>query len=165
MATAARPRDPFRSPVAAAMRAQAKRVATAGPPEPEVGAPVLRLACVAAAGTYAFTRWLALISGPPSGAALRAALLAIATGAALVAAGRARSTARRVAATAATVIAAFALALLIAGVPLGDLDPREWGALAAGLGDGLSALPGLTVPYRGNDPWTRTVLVLGGVLL
>src|SRR3954449_8195420 len=165
MAVSVPPRDPFRSPVAAAMRRQALRAAAAGPAEAGVGAPVLRLACVVAAGTYAFARWLVLIDGPPSGAGAAAAALAAATGAGLILAGRTHSAARRAAALGATLVAAAAGALLIAGAPLADLGPLRWGALSSGLGDGLDALPGLTVPYRGADAWARVILVLGGVLL
>jgi transglutaminase-like putative cysteine protease len=165
MTTATRPRDPFRSPVAEAMRAQARRAVDAGPAEPELSAPVLRLACVVVVGAFAFSRWLALVQHPPAGAVFRAMLVAGAAGVTLILAGRASSAARRAALTAATLVVAAALALLVAGVPLSDLDPRAWGTLASGLGDGLGALPGLTVPYRGEDAWARTILVLGGVLL
>jgi transglutaminase-like putative cysteine protease len=151
--------------MAAAMRAQARRAVDAGPVEPELGAPALRLACVVAAGTFAFARWLTLLERPPSGAAAAAAAAALATGAALVLAGRLAARARRVPAIASVLVVALAAALLVAAVPVSDLDPRSWGRLASGLGDGLGALPGLTVPYRGADARARTILVLGGMLL
>jgi transglutaminase-like putative cysteine protease len=165
MATAARPRDPFRSPMAEAMRAQARRAIDAGPAEPELSAPVLRLACVVLAGTFAFSQWLALLDHRPPGAVIRAFLVAAAFGAALVYAGRRSSAPRRAAAIATTVVGALMLGLVVARVPASDLDPRSWGKVVTGLGNGLSALPGLTVPYRLSDPWARVILVLGGVLL
>jgi transglutaminase-like putative cysteine protease len=45
------------------------------------------------------------------------------------------------------------------------LDPRGWGELARGIGDGLSAVPSVTVPYAGDEVWTRAVLILGGAAL
>ena len=51
--------------------------------------------------------------------------------------------------------------MLAAGVPLRLLVPDAWGDLASGLEQGVSALPGLNVPYRGVDEWVRTVLLAG----
>ncbi|HEY8584825.1 MAG TPA: transglutaminase domain-containing protein, partial [Capillimicrobium sp.] len=56
-------------------------------------------------------------------------------------------------------------ALLASGVPLALLDPRDWGILAEGIADGISALPGVTVPYRGVNEWARVTMALGGCLL
>ncbi len=66
---------------------------------------------------------------------------------------------------AALVAAGALLALLLAGVPVRLLDPEFWGELGAGLGQGVSALPGLSVPYRGVDEWNRIAMLLGGTLL
>jgi hypothetical protein len=67
----------------------------------------------------------------------------------------------------ATVVAvgAVALALLAGGVADEDLRPDRWGDLMAGVGRGIDALPGVRVPYRGLDEWTRIVLGTGGTLL
>jgi transglutaminase-like putative cysteine protease len=54
------------------------------------------------------------------------------------------------------------VALVGAGVPAALLDPRAWDELAGGIGQGLSAVPSVSVPYGGGEEWTRTVLVLGG---
>jgi transglutaminase-like putative cysteine protease len=62
-------------------------------------------------------------------------------------------------------LAAMALALLAGGVADEQLLPGRWGELAAGIGRGISALPGARVPYRGLDEWTRTVIALGGTVL
>jgi len=70
--------------------------------------------------------------------------------------------------TQAAVLVAFAgiaLALVAGGVADELLMPGRWGELAAGIGRGLSALPGARVPYRGLDEWTRTVIGLGGTML
>ena len=55
-------------------------------------------------------------------------------------------------------LAALALALLAGGVADEQLLPGRWGELAAGIGRGISALPGARVPYRGLDEWTRLVI-------
>ena len=68
-------------------------------------------------------------------------------------------------AAAAVALAACAGALLAGG--LGDeyLRPDRWGDLMAGAGRGIEALPGVRVPYRGLDEWTRGVIGMGGTLL
>ena len=45
------------------------------------------------------------------------------------------------------------------------LRPDHWGALLAGIGRGIAALPGINVPYQGADPWTAIVLGIGGTML
>ena len=45
------------------------------------------------------------------------------------------------------------------------LRPDRWGEFASGISRGLEALPGVRVPYRGVDQWTRTVIPLGGTVL
>ena len=62
-------------------------------------------------------------------------------------------------------LALAAVALVAAEVPVRMLFPDEWGTLAAGIGQGISSLPGVSVPYRGVDEWARTTLLLGGGLL
>jgi len=68
---------------------------------------------------------------------------------------------------AATVVAATAipLGLLAGGLADEGLRPDRWEALIAGAGRGLEALPGVRVPYRGIDEWTRLVIGAGGALL
>ena len=73
--------------------------------------------------------------------------------------------ARRALAAAATCVVAAGLAFLAAGVPDELLRPDRWDALAAGIERGISALPGVRVPYRGIDEWTRIVIPLGGTVL
>jgi len=62
-------------------------------------------------------------------------------------------------------IAALALALLVGGLADEFLRPDRWSALLTGAGRGIEALPGVTVPYRGVDEWTRLAIGAGGVLL
>ena len=59
----------------------------------------------------------------------------------------------------------FALCLLAGGLADEYLRPDHWGTLAAGIGRGLEALPGINVPYQGQDEWTRLCLAAGGTAL
>ncbi len=45
------------------------------------------------------------------------------------------------------------------------LVPDRWDDLAAGIADGLSAMPGIVVPYSGENDWVRITLLLGATLL
>jgi transglutaminase-like putative cysteine protease len=82
----------------------------------------------------------------------------------LLAAARLAGALRPVAATV-VAVAAFGLALLAGGVADEELRPDRWGELAAGIGRGIEALPGVRVPYRGLDEWTRIVIGTGGTML
>ena len=62
-------------------------------------------------------------------------------------------------------LVALPLALLAGGVADEDLRPDRWGDLLGGIGRGLDSLPGVRVPYRGLDEWTRIVIGAGGTLL
>ena len=62
-------------------------------------------------------------------------------------------------------VAAIALALLAGGLADEFLRPDHWSALASGAGRGIAALPGVRVPYRGVDEWTRLAIGAGGTLL
>ena len=62
-------------------------------------------------------------------------------------------------------LAAIALALLAGGLADEYLRPDRWGALLSGAGRGVEALPGVRVPYRGVDEWTRLAIGAGGALL
>jgi transglutaminase-like putative cysteine protease len=125
----------------------------------------IRLVAVLAVALYAFDRWLVFVEEPPNGVLATTILASAALGAALLSLGRLPGHALRVGAAVAAIVGALAAVLLAAGVPSTLLDPRSWQALASGIGDGIGALPGLTVPYRGANEWARHVLVLGGSLL
>jgi transglutaminase-like putative cysteine protease len=71
---------------------------------------------------------------------------------------------RQAAAVAITVVG-LALAMVGGGVADELLRPDRWGALASGIARGIESLPGVRVPYRGVDEWTRTVIPLGGTVL
>jgi transglutaminase-like putative cysteine protease len=66
---------------------------------------------------------------------------------------------------AAIVLLLLAALMLSAGVPARMLVPDRWDELAGGVVDGIAALPGTLVPYRGADEWVRRTLLLGGAAL
>ncbi|MEA2241584.1 MAG: protein-glutamine gamma-glutamyltransferase [Solirubrobacteraceae bacterium] len=151
-------------PAAAALAP--RRTASARSDQPLLPAPVARLVAFAALAGFGAVQWGRLLE-PTAGGAMVAALLAgLAAGGTLTAVARARPRPRlrRAAAVAAAAVLVL-LSLVAAGVPAALLDPRGWGELAGGLGQGLSAVPSVSVPYGGAERWTRTVLVLGGCLL
>ena len=59
------------------------------------------------------------------------------------------------------ILAAFALA----GVPLAWIVHLRVAVTANGIGQGLSALPGILVPYSGINAWARIVMLLGAAVL
>lgn len=59
------------------------------------------------------------------------------------------------------VLAAFALS----GVPFAWVRHWRIAVTANGIGDGLSALPTLLVPYSGINEWVRVVMLLGAAIL
>ena len=121
------------------------------------------LAFLALAG-FGALHWMVLLDP----AAPERALYALGAGGlitvGLLGAARLEHRARRAAAAAAT-LAGLALALLGGGVADEFLRPDQWGALASGIARGIESLPGVRVPYRGVDEWTRTVIPLGGTVL
>ena len=52
-----------------------------------------------------------------------------------------------------------------AGVPLDWTIHLRVAVTANGIGEGLSTLPGILVPYNGINEWARTVIVLGAAVL
>ncbi len=123
-----------------------------------------RGATFVALALFGALHWMAMLdptAADRAWAALGAGMLGIAG---LIGAARLRG-ARRALATAVTCAVVTGLAFLAAGVPDELLRPDRWDALAAGIERGISALPGVRVPYRGIDEWTRIVIPLGGTVL
>jgi protein-glutamine gamma-glutamyltransferase len=123
--------------------------------------PLVRLATFSALGLYGVLRWETLMRPAASSRLLGMLALAIVVagvGAAL--AERHRRLAIGVAAIA--VIAMFP----IAGIPFTWIRHVRIDVTANAIGQGLTALPNVLVPYLGINPWVRVVVVLGaGVLL
>jgi transglutaminase-like putative cysteine protease len=118
------------------------------------------LALLAFAGLH----WAGLVEPAAPGRAWEA--VAIAALVVLALAGAARlPPALRWAAASAVALAATALALLAGGLADEYLRPDRWGALISGAERGVEALPGVRVPYRGIDEWTRLAIGAGGSLL
>jgi transglutaminase-like putative cysteine protease len=133
---------------------------------PLLSVPAARLIAFAALASFGAVQWGRLVAPGAGGAMVAALLAAVVAGAVLTQVARARWPAR--ARWAAGLLAALALlvvAFLAAGVPTRLLGPRGWDELARGIGDGLGAVPSITVPYRGAEEWTRDVIVLGGAAL
>jgi transglutaminase-like putative cysteine protease len=140
------------------------RAADAAPRRSEAW--TLRFATFAALGIFGGAHWAGIVQPGAGGDLLGLLLIAIAAGVVAAAATEVFATPlRRGAALAAIVLAALALILLVAGVPLWYFRPDRWDTLSLNLGNAIVALPDLRMPYRGNDPWVRSVLVAGGGLL
>jgi transglutaminase-like putative cysteine protease len=126
---------------------------------------VARLPAFLLLAAFAARAWAQMVEPAASGAVVATLLGALAGGAVLAAVARRRP--RRGPRVAATVLVAAVLllvALAAAGVP--DLArPHSWDDVAAGIGQGLGAVPTVRVPYRGGEEWTRIVIVLGCVAL
>jgi transglutaminase-like putative cysteine protease len=140
--------------------------ATLAPPPPAPALLSRRAARVVGFGllaAWAAGRWARLVA-PAAPIELGVMLAgAVAWAALLLSAGRGRA---HRAFSALGGMALLVGILLIAGIPAAlALDPRAWGDLAGGIGQGIEALPGATTPYRGADPWARAVILVGGGLL
>lgn len=123
--------------------------------------PLARLLTFSALGLYGVVRWATLLRPVPGLRLL--GLLGVAVVLA-VAGGKLYRRSRLLAAALAAVAAIAMLAL--SGIPLGWLFHVRLAVISQGIGEGLTALPGVLVPYIGIDPWVRIVILLGaGVLL
>ncbi len=135
--------------------------------------PLIRLAAFTALGLFGVLRWATLMQPAPPWRLL--GLLALAVGLAgvgplllererAVAArgGRAES-ASSVGAPLAAV--AFLAIFPLVGVPLGWTLHLRVAVIADGIGQGLSALPGILVPYGGINQWVQVVILLGAAIL
>ena len=124
----------------------------------------LRLVACAALAVFGAQAWGEMVRPEEPGRVVWAALAGTALGALALLTPLLSRALRAVALTALAVAGALG-AILFAGVPFHLLDLESWGDLFSGLGQGISALPGLSVPYRGVDEWNRIAMLLGGTLL
>jgi hypothetical protein len=123
--------------------------------------PFVRLATFAALGLYGVMRWETLMRPAPVSRLLGMLALALA----VTGVGAALSERHRALAIALAVVA-FVAMFPIAGIPLSWVRHVRLEVGANAIGQGLSALPNVLVPYLGINPWVRVVVVLGaGVLL
>jgi len=133
-------------------------------PDPTVPAAIGRGVAFAALALFGGLHWMALLDPGEPGRAFSGLVVAGAAAVGVLAAGRLSGRVRLLA-LAAVAIVALALAMLAGSVPAELLRPARWGELADGINRGISALPGVRVPYRGTEPWIRTVIPLGGTVL
>jgi transglutaminase-like putative cysteine protease len=135
-------------------------------PKPAIARPErARLIAFAALGLFGALTWAGLIEPARSGDLLLGLLVALAGGYVLITIPAGASPARRRATLTGVTLALLALALITAGVPLRMLWPKGWDELVAGMNQGISSTPGITVPYRGIDDWVRIAIVSGGTAL
>jgi protein-glutamine gamma-glutamyltransferase len=139
--------------------------------------PVVRLVAFAALGLYGAVRWGTLMSPAPTWRLLGLLGLAVAlVGAAPVLLEREREVAARAGrggdgrvaisqVGAPLAVVAIIAAFPLAGVPLGWIVHLRVAVTANGIGQGLSALPGILVPYSGINAWARIVMLLGAAIL
>jgi transglutaminase-like putative cysteine protease len=123
--------------------------------------PRLTLAAFAALGLYGALRWGTLLTPAPIWRLLGLLGLAVlVAGAGRLLAERSRGLAIALAALA--IVAVFPLC----GIPVSWIVHMRLAVAARGIGQGLSALPNVLVPYNGINDWVRVVVSLGaGVLL
>jgi protein-glutamine gamma-glutamyltransferase len=139
-------------------------VSTAVSGRPTLSVPSARGVAFFALAAFGALHWMVLLEPAQPVRAVYA--LAAAAGVAILLLAAARLGDRlRPLAGAAVAAAGLAFALLGGGVADELLRPDRWEALGSGIGRGIESLPGVRVPYRGLDEWTRTVLGLGGTVL
>jgi protein-glutamine gamma-glutamyltransferase len=124
-----------------------------------------RLGAFAALGMFAALHWGALIQPAQGGNMLLSLLFALAGAGALIAIPADLPEWQRRTAVGVVAVVLLVLALLTAGVPLRMLGPRGWDELVAGMNQGISSTPAITVPYRGLDEWVRIAILSGGTAL
>jgi protein-glutamine gamma-glutamyltransferase len=133
--------------------------------------PLVRVVAFAALGFYGVLRWSTLLSPPATWRLLGLLALAVALagsgpllrsdGVAATLGGRLPPAVLGAPLAVLAVLAAFPLA----GVPLAWTVHLRIAVTADGIGEGLSALPGVLVPYSGINGWVRTVNLLGAAIL
>ena len=142
-------------------RSGPKVSASRRPAEGRTERPLVTVVATAALGLYGMLRWSTLLTG---GADHRRLLGLLALSVALALPGgllRGRSRKLLVLLYPAAGLAVFA----VSGVPLAWIVHLRVAVTVRAIGDGLSALPGLLVPYRGYNQWARMVIDLGAGLL
>jgi transglutaminase-like putative cysteine protease len=146
------------------MSSPAARAGPAAAAEQTLAVPAARALAFLALCGFAALQWMQMLEPAAGHRAGYAVLVAGFVIAGLLIAGTLPPRARTPVAVL-VALAGMALALLAGGVADEQLLPDRWGELAAGIGRGISALPGARVPYRGLDEWTRVVIGLGGTML
>ncbi len=135
--------------------------------------PLIRLVSFGALGLYGVVRWGTLMNPAPTGrlvGLLAVALLLAGLGPVLVERERAGAALRGATEPLTALGAPIALIAILAVFPISGV-PLSWtihlrvADTANGIGQGLSALPGILVPYGGINTWARIVILLGAAVL
>jgi protein-glutamine gamma-glutamyltransferase len=135
--------------------------------------PAIRLVAFGALGLYGVLRWGTLMEPAPTWrllGLLGVALVLAAVAPALLERERSVAAMRGKAEGLTTIgpwlaLIAVLAAFPIAGVPLDWMTHLRVSVTANGIGEGLSTLPGILVPYNGINEWARVVIVLGAAVL
>ena len=123
-----------------------------------------RLLGFAALASLGALEWQRMIAGLSSGRALLWVASATAAGALVIACDRLPLRWRGYG-LAGAALAGLVAAIVVSGIPLELLKPRNWGELLDGLVSGAQSLGTVRMPYDGADPWPRAALEVGGSLL
>jgi transglutaminase-like putative cysteine protease len=123
-----------------------------------------RLLGFAALASLGALEWQRMVAGLSSGRALLWVAAATAAGALVIACDRVPLRWYALALPAATAAGLIA-AIVVSGIPLEYLKPRNWGELIDGVTAGAQSLGTVRMPYDGADPWPRYTLQVGGALL
>ncbi|MGO9754565.1 MAG: transglutaminase-like domain-containing protein [Solirubrobacteraceae bacterium] len=127
------------------------------------GRPLPTLLAFAVLGVYGVLRWGTMLAHEPIWRLLGLVAVAVLV-AALGEAAHAHARDLRIPAIVAIALCAIAV-IPISGFPLHWVAHLRIARTARAIGDGLSALPSVIVPYDGSRHWTSAVIVLGAGLL
>ncbi|MGN6868885.1 MAG: transglutaminase-like domain-containing protein, partial [Solirubrobacteraceae bacterium] len=135
--------------------------------------PFVRLTAFAALGLYGVLRWGTLMKPAPTWRLLGLLVLAVGLagiGPALLERERAVAAAGGRGEPVSVLGAPLALLAVIlvfpiAGMPVSWIIHLRVAVTADGISQGLSALPGILVPYSGVNEWARVVMLLGAAVL
>jgi transglutaminase-like putative cysteine protease len=125
----------------------------------------LRLVAFCALALFGGIHWAGIVRPSAGGDLLGLFFVAVVGGLFVAAALEVRPYWRRAAAVLVVVLVALLLILAVSGVELWYLRPDRWDTLTVNLANGIGTLPALRMPYRGVDPWVRSVLIAGGGVL
>ena len=151
-------------PAATPMRSSSDASSRERAPRDDTRTLVVRLVACLALALFGAQAWADMVRPEAPGRLLGAAAIGGVLGLVVLLAGPMRRR-QRALVLAGAALAAFVATVLTAGVPVDLLRPKHWDTLFGGLGEGIAALPGLSVPYRGVDEWNRTAMLLGGTAL